>query len=103
MATDPLIGKLFNEFKVVDGERAIIHTGQVRSRVREGVYLVRIMNALTLVAAGFVEFDKQRVVKLEDMGDWEFFETPEAWGQAYAEYDKAWHAKWNARRTQVSK
>jgi hypothetical protein len=87
---DPLIGKFFIAFKPdkdAQGlDRDVTWNGQVRSRVKEGMYLVKLMNAFTLVLAGMVEFDKQIMVALDDMKDWEFFDSPEAWSDSYGKY-----------------
>jgi hypothetical protein len=68
---DPLIGKFFSSYEVSkEGVREIVWNGQIRSRVKEGLYLVKLVNALNLVAAGIVSFEKQIMVPLDDMKNW---------------------------------
>ncbi len=96
---DPLIGKFFSSYEVSkDGVRELIWNGQIRSRVKEGLYLVKLVNALNLVAAGIVSFEKQIMVPLEDMKGWEFFDSREAWGENYAEYSREWDARRRSAR-----
>jgi hypothetical protein len=91
---DPLIGKFFSSYEVSkEGVREIVWNGQIRSRVKEGLYLVKLVNALNLVAAGIVSFEKQIMVPLDDMKNWEFFDSREAWGESYAEYDRKANAR----------
>ena len=86
---DPLIGKFFIAFDPQEAkglDRDMGWNGQVRSRVKDGVYLVRLMRAAPLVLAGIIEFDKQIMVSLDDMRDWEFFDSREAWAETFEEY-----------------
>ena len=88
---DPLVGKFFQSFKPADNDhpyRQLVWNGQIRSRVRDGLYMVKLVNALALVLGGQVVFDKQIMVPLEDMREWEFFDSPEAWRDAYSTYDR---------------
>jgi hypothetical protein len=92
---DPLIGKFFSSYldsKTEPGARDIVWNGQVRSRVKEGLYLVKIMNAVTLVLTGMVDWDRQVMVSLDEMKGWEFFDSREAWAEnfgAWVRQDRA--------------
>jgi hypothetical protein len=84
--TDPLIGKFFSSYresKAEPGARDVVWNGQICSRVKEGLYLVKLVNALNLVTMGIVSFDKQIMVPLEDMKGWELFDSREAWAENY--------------------
>jgi len=86
---DPLIGKFFSSYKPADDEhpyRQLYWNGQIRGRVRDGLYMVKLMNAMALVLGGEVSFDKQIMVSLEDMKDWEFSDSPEAWRESFNAY-----------------
>lgn len=98
---DPLIGKFFTSYqdsKSHPGVREQVWNGQVRSRVKEGLYLVKLMNALNLVLAGIVSFDKQIMVPLDKMQDWEFFDSRQAWEENYIEYDRQANARAGMKR-----
>jgi hypothetical protein len=84
---DPLIGKLFRSFarrEEKDAPRRVVWQGQVMSRVpaREGLYLIRLVDADRLRLSGVVEFTKTQVmVRAEDMARWEFLD-PAEWQDA---------------------
>jgi hypothetical protein len=88
---DPLTGKFFFTYHSQKPDlpfRELSSLGQVRTRVRDGLYLVKHVNALTFFLTGIVEFNKQVMVSLDEMRDWEFFDSPEAWRDAYNAYDQ---------------
>jgi hypothetical protein len=89
MAADPLIGKHFYLFapkeQHPDAPVPVVEcAGQVRSRVRDGLYLVRLINWLT------GQFERQVLVTLDKMNGWTFYDDPDAWRDWYADqYDPA--------------
>ena len=93
---DPRTGKFFRSFEPATQDpayRPIRWQGQVRSRVRDGLYMVKFIDAVMLVEAGSVVFNTQRMVSLDEMKDWEFFDSPEAWRDALLAYDKIAQAR----------
>ena len=97
---DPLIGKFFSAYKIKDnGEREMTWNGQVRSRVKEGVYLVKVMDAVALVMVGAVSFAMQTMVSLDEMKSWEFFDSREDWGESYGQYAQRMNALAQAKRS----
>jgi len=81
---DPLVGKHFYSFAPQEQHPGapcpvVESGGQVRSRVRDGVYLVRLVNWLS------GQLEKQVLVSLDKMAGWEFYEDPDAWRSWYAD------------------
>ncbi|HEX9639823.1 MAG TPA: hypothetical protein VGB13_00760 [Candidatus Krumholzibacteria bacterium] len=96
---DPLIGKFFSAYKTKEGgEREMTWNGQVRSRVKEGVYLVKVMDAVSLVMIGMVSFAMQTMVSLDEMKEWEFFDSRDEWESSYGAYARQQEAARVARR-----
>jgi hypothetical protein len=100
---DLLIGKFFISFQANKEEqgldRRVNWNGQVRSHVKEGMYLVKLMNEITTVLAGVISFDKQIMVSLDDMKDWEFFDSREAWEESYGEYAERANERFRPKRS----
>jgi hypothetical protein len=85
---DPLIGKYFSCYRERRGFREVVWSGQISDSVKFGWYLVNVIDALTAVLTGGVSFSKQIVVPVEEMRDWELFDSLEAWCDDYAEYNE---------------
>jgi len=92
---DPLTGKFFiaymspkkQEQYLDPPTRLIQFMGQVRSRVRDGAYLVKTLDGALYMLSGFVAFSNdQNVVRVEQMDDWSFFDSREAFDATYNAY-----------------
>jgi hypothetical protein len=91
--SNALRGKFFHSY-VSDEEqqqyinpptRIMEYHGQVLRQAKNGVYLVRLANALALVGAGIVDFDKQILVPVEKMIGWDFYDSQDDWAAAFNE------------------
>jgi len=71
---DPLVGKFFHTFEKDDDGAALVfyNRGQVRSRVKEGLYLVVFLH-------DDGDGHKQVLRSTEAMANWMFFDDPTAW------------------------
>jgi len=102
MAADPLIGKHFYSFAPKEQHPnapvpVVEWSGQVRNRVRDGVYLVRLVNELT------GQFDKQVLMSLDKMSDWCFYDDPDEWRRWYSvQYEPAIRGYF-AKRTEAQR
>ena len=79
---DPIVGKFFHSFApegtYIDPPTRIVEwQGQVRSKVRDGLYLVRLHNFIS------GEPGDQLLVPVEKMMDWRFYDSREEWAGWY--------------------
>lgn len=103
---DPLIGKFFaayEESKTVGGKKGMTWNGQIRSRVKEGLYLVRLMSAIELVMLGRVSFEAQVMVAIDKMEHWVFFDSRQEWAEHYAGWSREQESESEAKRAAAKK
>ena len=79
---DSLVGKFFHSF-VPEGTyvnpptKIVQWQGQVRSKVRDGLYLVRLYDWM------MGHPSNEHLIPLEKMLDWQFYSSPEDWKDWY--------------------
>ncbi len=57
------------------------------------MYLVKVMNAVSLVMLGRVEWTQQTMVSLDEMKGWDFFDSRDEWAESFAAWDRQQNTK----------
>jgi len=80
---DSLVGSFFHSFKDDD----VNWQGVVVARPEPGIYLVELFEWLAGSSSA------QRLVRIEDMLGWQFYDTPEWMSNAYERHPSTWRAR----------